>query len=227
VSCPLGQASATVKDCGGPGGAHDEMCDTAQGESCVTSSTLTLECDPKQPANCTSIGAVCDPARNLCVCAKDGSTTPPAPYHCSEEDGVTLMQSFVCHVKGACQSGALDAAHNAGKACCLPGTDTPVGVPVCGQCDAHGNRDAEASVYCSCRCGVADGAPPEPDFNFCSCPSGFSCTQIRSDLNLGEGDKELSGKYCVKDGTAYGGSAASCGTVAGNVESFCHGLAAP
>ena len=41
-------------------------------------------------------------------------------------------------------------------------TDTPITTPVCGQCKGPGGdklptRDAENAVYCSCRCGVAEG----------------------------------------------------------------------
>src|SRR5262245_32138904 len=35
VSCPLGQAAATITDCGGPSGPNDALCDKAQGETCV------------------------------------------------------------------------------------------------------------------------------------------------------------------------------------------------
>src|SRR5262249_17842881 len=153
----------------------------AKGERCVLSQTLTLPCDPADPDRCSkALGAECDPRRQFCVCG--AATTPPPGYHCTMEDGVALMKRFVCHTPGACQSADRDAANNAGKACCMPGTDTPIGAAVCGQCDAHSKRDAAAAVYCSCRCGVADGDPAEPDFDFCTCPSGFTCSQIRFDL---------------------------------------------
>jgi hypothetical protein len=113
-----------------------------------------------------------------------------------------------------CQTEGGSVAENEGKACCVPGSDAPVGVPVCGQCDAASNRDAAQTVYCSCRCDVADGDPPEPDFEFCACPGGFTCSQIRSDLALG--DPQLTGKYCVKDGTAFGATAPTCGASTGN-----------
>ena len=90
-----------------------------------------------------------------------------------------------------------------GKPCCIPGTDTPTTVEVCGQCTTDTKRDAVQAVYCSCRCAVADGEPEDPNFNFCECPTGYSCEQIRP--NVGLGDKQLTGKYCVKEGTAFGG----------------------
>ncbi|APR84793.1 MEGF11 protein [Minicystis rosea] len=220
VSCPLGQTADSIKDCGGPGGAHEELCDTAAGEKCVESASLTVECDPKKPEMCASFGGVCDPDRRICVCGPDSA--PPAGYHCSEANGITLPRTFVCHVPGSCQRPELDDADNQGKACCVPGTDTPVGTPVCGQCERKSKRDAAQAVYCSCRCGVADGQPEEPNFPFCTCPSGFSCSEIRPYLNIS--DPQLDGRYCIKEGTEYGGSPNQCGAVAGNHEAPCHGL---
>jgi hypothetical protein len=133
-----------------------------------------------------------------------------------------LLKSYVCHSKGSCQTADASVSENQGKDCCVPGTDAPVNVPVCGQCDAAGKRDAASAVYCSCRCGVADGDPPEPDFNFCTCPSGFTCTEIRPDVGLGV-DKELNGKYCIKDGTAFKGPG-DCSFVAGTHDSQCVGV---
>jgi hypothetical protein len=135
-----------------------------------------------------------------------------------------LPQSFVCHKQGDCQSASGTAAENAGKACCVPGSDTPVATPVCGQCSAASSRNAAGAVYCSCRCGVADGDPPDPNFEFCTCPDGFTCTEIRPDLNLGQGQQELTGKYCIKAGSAYTGAQGECGAVAGNADSPCDGL---
>jgi hypothetical protein len=99
------------------------------------------------------------------------------------------------------------------KACCIPGTDTPIDVEVCGQCTADTKRDAVQAVYCSCRCAVADGEPDDPNFNFCECPTGFTCSQIRP--NVGLGDKQLTGKYCIKEGTVFGGES-DCRNSQGN-----------
>jgi len=102
------------------------------------------------------------------------------------------------------------------NACCVPGTNTLVDKEVCGQCAATSNRDAAQAVYCSCRCGVADGEPPDPNFNFCECPDGYTCEQIRP--NVGLGDTQLTGKYCIKESTKYinGVSDSACGDVKGN-----------
>jgi len=147
---------------------------------------------------------------------------------CDKANGEKCVESslpgrFVCHKPNDCQQPNAAPASNAGKACCLPGTDTPVSVPVCGQCDRKANRDAEQAVYCSCRCGTADGAPEEPNFNFCTCPTGFTCSEIRPYIGLG--DPLLTGKYCVKEGTAYTtGTFNACGAVAGNHEAPCLGI---
>lgn len=57
-------------------------------------------------------------------------------------------------------------------------------------------RKAEDAVYCSCRC---DG--PDPNGRYCECPSGYTCTELLKDIGLG--DKELAGSYCIKQGTEY------------------------
>lgn len=219
VSCPLGQSASTIKDCGGPAGPQDDLCDATKGEKCVPSGRLAPDCDPDDPTACANIGT-CHPTQRICVC--DPATPPLQGYSCHREGDVSVLRTFVCHTPGSCQSPDGDAASNAGKACCLPGTDTPVSEPVCGQCSRKSNRDAEQAVYCSCRCGVADGAPEEPDFNFCSCPAGFTCAEIRPDLGIN--DPQLTGKYCIKDDTVYSGNAISCGEVAGNHEKPCDGL---
>lgn len=55
-------------------------------------------------------------------------------------------------------------------------------------------RRADKAVYCSCRC-----AGPDPNARYCECPSGFKCTALIDDLGLGNAN--LAGSYCVKDGT--------------------------
>jgi hypothetical protein len=240
VSCPLGQPAADVTPCAGPG---DTRC--GAGRSCVVSSTLAIPCapcDPAQDPGCVPTtcapGLTCDPTQQICACDTKNSptfSTSDVDYTCVPFDPscrptaarpcAGLLTSFVCHTPGACQTEDGTTAQNQHKDCCLPGTDTPVGVPVCGQCGSTSKRAAATSVYCSCRCDVADGDPPEPDYNFCTCPTGFTCTQLRSDLLLG--DPLATGKYCVIDGTAYEPSDAAACTVAGNAESPCVGLSAP
>ncbi|MEJ7735425.1 MAG: hypothetical protein WKG00_40345 [Polyangiaceae bacterium] len=89
----------------------------------------------------------------------------------------------------------------AGLNCCIPGTDTPIATPVCAQCATATKRDADSTVYCSCRCGVAEGAEEDPNFNFCECPDGFACEEIRKSIGLG--DEQVTGKYCIKNDTKF------------------------
>ena len=60
------------------------------------------------------------------------------------------------------------------------------------------NRQADDSVYCSCRCAGPDG---ETGGEFCECPTGFACTELVDDLGLGKG--QLAGSYCIIEGTEY------------------------
>jgi hypothetical protein len=239
VSCPLGQTAADVHPCSGP---DDASC--GAGQKCTPSETFLPPCnpcDPKQDPTCAPVacpaGLTCDPDNLFCTCDSANSptfTSDGATYACAYSDptcvpgGSTpckgLLQSYVCHVPGACQSANASAADNQGKACCVPGTDAPVSVSVCGQCSPANQRDAAGSVYCSCRCAVADGAPAEPDFDFCTCPGGYTCSEIRPDLNLG--DPELTGKYCIKAGSAFT-QVTSCGSSPGNHDPPCAGATGP
>ena len=240
TSCPLGQAQADVKACSGPG---DKSC--GGGKGCVVSATYAVPCNPCDKATdptCKdtgcSDGLTCDPTHFVCAC--DTKSTPSlniggiaytcAPFDTTCTPSATescagLLTAYTCHTPGACQNEYATDAQNKGKDCCLPGTDTPLGVPVCGQCGASSARSAANSVYCSCRCDVADGDPPEPDFNFCTCPSGFTCSELRDDLKLGAA-QQLTGKYCVKDDTAYQNTDAATCTVSGALDASCSGVQA-
>ena len=69
---------------------------------------------------------------------------------------------------------------------------------------------------------VADGQPPDPNFNFCECPTGYTCSQIRPFVGLG--DANLSGKYCIKEGTEFD-SEGDCGSVQGHFNATqCKGI---
>lgn len=220
VSCPLGQREPT--SCDGPG--QDAVCGT--GSRCVEAATLSPDCDPdaadKGESQCAGFGGVCNAKTRSCQCT---TTTDCPTGYC--DPATNLCKTYVCHATGNCQIGGADETDNrteAGqeKECCVPGTDTPVAAPVCGQCADDSNRDAESAVYCSCRCGVAEGEPNDPNFNFCECPTGFDCKEIRK--NVGLGDKQITGKYCIKQGSQFDGEQ-KCGSVKGYFDSSqCKGI---
>lgn len=68
---------------------------------------------------------------------------------------------------------------------------------------------AANTVYCSCRCANAAGATND-GANYCSCPDGFTCTQLISPVGIGI-DPNLIGAYCIKKASDYD-PASSCET---------------
>lgn len=192
-------------------------------------------------------GLKCDPTRKVCGCQDINNTDT---YKCvlsnpDDAKSLSILKSFVCHKPGNCQAEGADLAANTvvetspetgvktnkPKDCCVPGTDTPATTAVCGQCagitdtnlktTTPSPRGADQAVYCSCRCDIADGAAAEPNFNFCTCPTGFSCSQVRP--NVGLGDIQVTGKYCVKDDAEYTGKLGECGEVVGTWDTTCSG----
>ncbi|MBW2526737.1 MAG: hypothetical protein JRI23_21320 [Deltaproteobacteria bacterium] len=103
------------------------------------------------------------------------------------------------------------------QACSVPGTSVAVTTPVCGQCS---DRPATDAVYCTCRCGLAEGQPAEGQGPFCRCPVGFQCREIRP--YLGELD-DHAGKYCVRESTEWSADSL-CGLVSGYWEPRCRGV---
>ena len=75
-----------------------------------------------------------------------------------------------------------------------------IGAAVTPQCT---ERTKDQTVYCSCRCADINGT--QNGGNFCTCPSGFSCTQLVSSLSASS-DQGLTGAYCIKSGTAFDSS---------------------
>jgi len=215
VSCPLGQAPPTPCN---PANNGSEC----NGAKCIEAGTFTTDCDPDAAdggaAACAGLGGACIPERRQCGCTQTANC--PAGSFCDAT--AKECKSYVCHTPGNCQIGDGSPDDNANKACCVPGTDTPVAAPVCGQCNNDSKRDAEKAVYCSCRCGVAEGEPEDENFNFCECPSGFECKEIRK--NVGLGDKQITGKYCIKLESEFK-SEQECGQVSGYFNSQqCKGI---
>jgi hypothetical protein len=251
VTCPFGQPPPTPcepSDVKNPG--HDKGDCAGAGEMCVVAGIDAPDCVP--PAACTTSkdcpnggecnaghcpetctgGLTCDKTRKVCGCQPINATTKGTKCILSNQadaNSVSVLTTFICHKPGDCQTAASDPTKDTKKACCVPGTDTPTSTSVCGQCvgdsTKKSHRSADQSVYCSCRCGVADGAAdPESNFNFCDCPTGFTCDQVRPDVGIG--DHLLTGKYCIKDDTKYvSDPVTECGKVTGFVDpATCEGL---
>jgi hypothetical protein len=214
VSCPLGQAAP--EPCKGP----NDLESCPGGKKCVEAGVVPVFCEAGVAGQCDAYGGVCNTLKGACECSADahcpeGTTCDVATKECKR---------YVCQNPTAgCQSPEATDDENAGKACCTPGTTTPVTAAVCGQCSEISRRDASA-VYCSCRCGPAEGAPPE-NVDWCTCPDGFECKELLPYVGLG--DESVAGKYCIKAGTAYS-SQTACGVVKGYADpTTCQGVPAP
>jgi hypothetical protein len=218
TDCPLGQAAPTP--CAGPG---DTSC--GAGSTCTASAWTGPYCSAssvdggapvQDPSTCAS--GVCNSPRNTCQCTSDaqcpqGARCDPDTKECTR---------YVCHRAGDCQSEGATDDENAGKNCCVGGLDVPVSTNVCGQCEEGSGRNATKDVYCSCRCGLADGAPPDGS-ELCACPTGFECAPLTP--YVGIGDSSLNGKFCIRQGTSFT-DASQCGTVNGHFDDTCKGTPA-
>jgi hypothetical protein len=111
-----------------------------------------------------------------------------------------------------CETRVCLVNHFQGRVSCKYGQDTPTPGQT-SPCHVPGNatqpitqlvspqlkgRQAEAAVYCSCRC---DG--PDANARYCKCPSGYSCTHLRDALNIPGAGAQLAGSYCIINGTDY------------------------
>jgi len=109
--------------------------------------------------------------------------------------GQTADQIAPYYANGAL-TNADPASAPAPGLCHIPATNQIVTAPVAPQAM---DRRAENTVYCSCRCEGADKSA-----KYCSCPSGYSCLPLVPDLGLGQA--QLAGKYCLKNGTEFTGN---------------------
>ncbi len=252
VSCPAGQAPP--QQCTG---TSDTRC--PDGESCVLAETYAPACTPCDPSDPTCVDTCqaggfanpCDATSHYCGCTT-GQTISDVNFYCepttvcSGTNCPQVLNSYTCHQPATpttsdCQTTADTVATGKGKECCVPGTDTPVSVSVCGQCDATSKRNADQAVYCSCRCCVpccqacSDGsgnlcAPVGEDPASPSCSTDKSICGPACNLNVnycdcpsgyscvgvrsnvGGGGGTDVGAYCIKTGTAYlSTSAGMCG----------------
>ncbi len=128
--------------------------------------------------------------------SKDEVNVESRSFQC--ETRVCLVNKFQGRV--SCVYGqtipddAMTPAQAAAAATCKTPDDTlPILVSVPPQLEDRRPRDA---VYCSCRC---DGPQSPEEAPYCECPDGFSCVDLIDDIGLG--NAQLAGAYCVKNGT--------------------------
>jgi hypothetical protein len=122
------------------------------------------------------------------------------------ETRVCLVNHFQGRV--SCPYGQTQDAANSCQggfdpnSCCkIPGTVGGGGdVVVAPVSPQLAGRRPDRSVYCSCRCANVDGKTND-GASYCDCPSGYQCTQLIPNLQLGE--LQLAGSYCIKAGTAF------------------------
>jgi hypothetical protein len=155
-----------------------------------------------------SLGAIAS-AMSGCHSGDVGAECLPEDEYSQDIQGFALDEvdaenrSFQCetrvclvnHFQGrvSCPYGQTEQQAQSNPQCFVPDSSTPIRGAVSPQLLGRRARDA---VYCSCRCNG-----PDHNARYCDCPSGFSCQDLVPALGLGEG--ELTGSYCVREGTTF------------------------
>jgi hypothetical protein len=163
---------------------------------------------PANPAQPKPIGTPCTPDQEVdpsyAGASYDELGVMPGATSCN--GGVCVVDHFqgrtTCPYGQEADGGPVPGASSA---CALPGTTTPVEAAVAPWCS---NRPPSDTVTCSCRCEDVNGGTDDSGA-FCTCPAGFTCTQLVSSLGAGL-DTSLTGGYCIKTGTAFGPDASAC-----------------
>jgi hypothetical protein len=132
--------------------------------------------------------------------AADGSPRVGARPECTGRNPITGGSAGCCTPGGAPQAVTGPLTADGGPADAIQLQTVP------GQCMT---RTADISVYCSCRCANDLGATDD-GASYCSCPAGFSCTQLVVSIGASAAGDALSGAYCVKNGTQYDPSRFVC-----------------
>src|SRR5690606_23100452 len=115
--------------------------------------------------------------------SKDEVNVESRSFQC--ETRVCLVNKFQGRV--SCKYGQVEDSGG----CKTPDESNDIRVPVDPQLV---DRRPDQAVYCSCRCqGPQSNAP------YCECPDGFKCVDLIDDIGLG--NAQLAGGYCVKSGT--------------------------
>jgi len=197
VSCPQGQTPPT--QCTNT----EDAC--ANGEICATAGAVFSNCNPDPCEDESQIDCANGDGQNeacafekcndagYCECTPAGC---PSGYKCDDDTKRCVIK--VCCVDEDDDDKCDTEGDAVADRCFRPGSDVPIATSVCPQCTERG---ADKTVYCSCRCGQAEGEEEDDNFNFCECPDGFSCEEIRP--NVGLGDVQLTGKYCIRDGSKW------------------------
>jgi hypothetical protein len=120
-------------------------------------------------------------------------------------------------------TGSNAAAVNSDKGCTIPGSTTPItatnvsvagfasgAVPAQVTGTGAGDRTANKTVYCSCRCANLAGNTNDNGV-YCACPDNYTCTPLVT--SIGSADSGLTGSYCVLNNTAYEAAKTDTATV--------------
>jgi hypothetical protein len=131
-----------------------------------------------------------------------GQTSPGVGPTGTSPNAVAVGASHGCTIPGGTPGNAADEVTATNVSVPKPGGGSAVGwVPPQIPGTNAGDRTANKTVYCSCRCANVEGNTNDGD-NYCSCPENYTCTQLVTSIGLGA-NEGLTGAYCVLNGTQY------------------------
>jgi hypothetical protein len=177
---------------------------TNQNEAIVrwTSSKVTL----LLAALSGALGSACQSGGVGDPCIPEDEYTQAFPGY-NEQEVNAETRSFQCETRVClaanfrgrvtCPYGQADPKNPSGdtRQCFLPGATKEDKNRISVAVDAQlQSRQAKDAVYCSCRC-----AGDDKNATYCECPSGYGCQKLVA--NWGLGKAQLTGSYCIKDGT--------------------------
>ena len=143
-------------------------------------------------------------------CVADDEWSPYFSGFSSKEVNIITLapqcETQVCllnHFQGraSCPYGQAPGA----AGCLVPGGSVAVTVGVHPQLEA---RQTSVASICSCRC-AGDGPGP-----YCTCPDSMQCEHVFDDI--GVGDSNVPGSYCIPKGSQYDASQSTAVCVEGN-----------
>lgn len=183
---------------------------------------MMFSCRGQVPLGGQPIGAACIPSQ------ESSTTFLGFDYHeVAVDEGNVACGGGVClvnHYQGrvtcpygqnptadgayAATGGGAKCGSASPSACCTPGSDQPVlssqdvgsAMPMHSEVQPGcSDRPSAKAVTCSCRCANAAGKTDD-GAQYCTCPSGFACTQVVPELTVGD---PRAGAYCIANGSAY------------------------